>query len=151
MFDAHVGGTSIAAFARQKAPAFRLLDDMGGAARSATGAAGAGDGPAQELRLPAADRRGWATRCRRSPGKLPAPPQHEWLEAVKYWNGGGRAPVWFVVDPMRTSIDLVQHGEPLRYRWPLPYPVLVERRAAERDGLVPRSIGRSGTSAKGGR
>ena len=57
--------------------------------------------------------------------KLPAPPQHEWLEAVKYWNGGGRAPVWFIVDPMRTSIDLVQHGEPLRYRWPLPYPVLV--------------------------
>ena len=44
---------------------------------------------------------------------------------MKYWNGGGRAPVWFVVDPMRTSIDLVQHGEPLRYRWPLPYPVLV--------------------------
>jgi hypothetical protein len=56
---------------------------------------------------------------------LPAPPQHEWLEAVKYWNDGGRAPVWFVVDPMRTSIDLVQHGDPSRYRWPLPYPVLV--------------------------
>jgi len=27
-------------------------------------------------------------------------------------NGGGRAPVWFVVDPKRASIDLVQHGEP---------------------------------------
>jgi hypothetical protein len=25
---------------------------------------------------------------------LPAPPQHEWLEAVKYWNGSGRATVW---------------------------------------------------------
>ena len=68
---------------------------------------------------------GWAMRCRAIARKLPAPPQHEWLEAVKYWNGGGRAPVWFVVDPMRTSIDLVQHGEPSRYRWPLPYPVLV--------------------------
>jgi hypothetical protein len=55
---------------------------------------------------------------------LPAPPQHEWLEAVNYWNGGGRAPVWFVVDPMRTSIDLVQHAAPSQYRWPLPYPVL---------------------------
>jgi hypothetical protein len=33
--------------------------------------------------------------------------------------------VWFVVDPMRTSIDLVQHGPPVRYRWPLPYPVLL--------------------------
>jgi hypothetical protein len=57
--------------------------------------------------------------------RLAAPPQHEWLEPVKYWNGGGRAPVWFVVDPMRTTIDLVQHGQPTAYRWSLPYPVLV--------------------------
>jgi hypothetical protein len=56
---------------------------------------------------------------------LPAPPQHEWLEAVKYWTSGGRAPVWFVVDPKRTAIDLVQHGEPSSYRWQLPYPVLL--------------------------
>jgi len=44
---------------------------------------------------------------------------------VQYWNDGGRAPVWFVVDPMRASIDLIQHGAPARYRWPLPYPVLL--------------------------
>jgi hypothetical protein len=44
---------------------------------------------------------------------------------VNYWNSGGRAPVWFVVDPMRSSIDLVQHGLPAQYRWPLPYPSLV--------------------------
>jgi hypothetical protein len=56
---------------------------------------------------------------------LAAPPQHEWLEAVKYWNGGGRAPLWLVVDPARASIDLVQHGDPRRYRWALPYPVLL--------------------------
>src|SRR5258706_7682230 len=56
---------------------------------------------------------------------LPSPPQHEWQEAVKYWNGGGGAPVWFVVDPLRASVDLVQHGDPARYRWPLPYPVLL--------------------------
>ena len=23
--------------------------------------------------------------------RLPAPPKHEWMELVKYWNGGGRA------------------------------------------------------------
>ena len=124
MFDAHVGGTSIAALAREKPPAFRLLDEMGEAARSVP-----------EPPVLAMDRRqdfdfrrpiAWAgDRLPAILGKLPAPPQHEWLEAVKYWNAGGRAPVWFVVDPMRTSIDLVQHGEPLRYRWPLPYPVLV--------------------------
>jgi hypothetical protein len=124
MFDAHIGGTSIAAYAREKAPAFRLLDDMAAAARSA---------PAPPVL--ATDRRNafdfrrplvWAGDATPQIARaLPAPPQHEWLEAVKYWNEGGRAPVWFVVDPMRTSIDLVQHGEPSRYRWPLSHPVLV--------------------------
>ena len=68
---------------------------------------------------------GWGTPRRRSNVQLPAPPQHEWLEAVKYWNDGGRAPVWFVVDPRRASIDLVQHGRPARYEWSAPYPILM--------------------------
>ena len=124
MFDAHVGGTSIAAYARLKAPAFRLLDDMRSAARATA-----------EPPVLAMDRREdldfrrpivWVGDARPPvERKLPAPPQHEWMEPVKYWTGGGRAPVWFVVDPMRTTIDLVQHEEPVRYRWPLPYPVLV--------------------------
>ena len=57
--------------------------------------------------------------------QLAAPPQHEWLEAVRYWNEGVRDPVWFLVDPRRTAIDLVQHPSPFEYRWPLPYPVLI--------------------------
>jgi hypothetical protein len=57
--------------------------------------------------------------------RLSAPPQHEWLELVKYWNGGGRAPVWFVTDQVRTDIDLVQHPAPTDYRWGLPYPTLL--------------------------
>ena len=57
--------------------------------------------------------------------RLPAPPQHEWLEPVKYWNGGGRRPVWFVADPRRAQIDLVAHGRPAAYRWSIPYPVLL--------------------------
>jgi hypothetical protein len=124
MFDAHVGGTSLAAYARNKAPAFRLIDDMRSAAASTS-----------ELPVLAMDRRedldfrrpmAWVGDAKPAIARtLPAPPQHEWLEAVRYWNGGGRAPVWFVVDPMRTSIDLVQHREPAEYRWPLPYPVLL--------------------------
>jgi hypothetical protein len=124
IFDAHIGGTSIAEFARHKAPAFRVLDDMRDAAASAP-----------EPPVLAMDRRNefdfrrpivWVGgEMPAISRKLTAPAQHEWLETVKYWNGGGRAPVWFLVDPRRTSIDLVQHGEPSRYRWPLPYPVLV--------------------------
>jgi hypothetical protein len=121
VFSAHVGGTSIAAYAGAKAPAFRLLDDMAAAAPPAPVLA-MDRRNAFDFRRPiawAADAVPTFTRT------LPAPPQHEWLEAVRYWDGGGRAPVWFVVDPMRTSIDLVQHVDPRRYRWPLPVPTLV--------------------------
>src|SRR5262249_8933360 len=38
MFSAHVGGTSVAAFAREKAPALRLLDAMTAAARTSRAA-----------------------------------------------------------------------------------------------------------------
>jgi len=127
VFDAHTGGRSVAAFARVKPPAFALLDDMGDASRRTVD------------RLPPpvlAMDRGQSISFRRPmlwehdhlptfERVLPAPPQHEWLEAVKYWTGGGRAPVWFVVDPKRSMMDLVQHGSPIRYQWTLPTPVLI--------------------------
>jgi hypothetical protein len=122
--DAHVGGISLAAYAREEAPAFRLLRDMRRAA----------DDTADRPVL-AADRRE-ALDLRRPilwlgaampdiAAKLSAPPKQEWLEAVKYWSGGGRAPVWFVVDPKRAQIDAVDHGAAAEYRWSLPYPVLI--------------------------
>jgi hypothetical protein len=122
-FDAHIGGTSIAVFARQKTPAFRLLDDMASAPQSTTAppVLAMDRRNAFDFRRPVVWSDGALPQFERT---LPAPPQHEWLEAMRYWNSGGRAPVWFVVDPKRSSIDLVQHGEPARYRWPLPYPVL---------------------------
>ena len=122
LFDAHVGGTSIAAYSREKAPAFRLLDDMHAAVRGQPPVVAMDRRNSFDFRRPLVwqpDALPTSTRT------LAAPPQHEWLEPVKYWNSGGRAPVWFVVDPKRTAIDLLEHGEPARYRWPLPYPVLV--------------------------
>ena len=128
MLCAHVGGTSVAAYSRDKAPAFRLLDDMRSASTTSTAPPVLALDRREEFDLrrpirwlgasmPAIDR------------KLPAPPQHEWLELVKYWNGGGRAPVWLVVDPMRNAVDLIGRGadaaDPARYRWPIPYPVLL--------------------------
>jgi hypothetical protein len=58
---------------------------------------------------------------------LPAPPKHEWLQLVQYWNDGGRDPVWFVADPLRSDLALVDHAaSPHRsYDWPLRFPVLV--------------------------
>jgi hypothetical protein len=128
VIGAHVGGTSVAAYSRDKAPAFRLLDDM----RAASAELKAPPVLALDRReefdmrrpirwigeaMPAVDR------------KLPAPPQHEWLELVRYWNSGGRAPVWLVVDPMRHAVDLIGRGtgaaDPTRYRWRVPYPMLL--------------------------
>ncbi len=124
MFDARVGGTSIAAYARAKAPVFRMLDDMRRVASQASvpPVLAMDRRESSDIRGP---RKFLGDAMPAVAASLPAPPQHEWLEAVKYWNGGGRAPVWFVVDPRRASIDLIQHGEPIRYRRGLPYPVLM--------------------------
>jgi hypothetical protein len=63
----------------------------------------------------------------RTAARLPAPPKHEWLELVNYWNGGGRDPVWFVADPLRSDLALVDHtASPRRsYEWPSHLPVLL--------------------------
>jgi hypothetical protein len=124
MFCAHAGGTSIAAYSRVAAPAFRLLGTMGVAARHdrVTPVLAMDRRQSLDLRRPIA----WIGDAMPNVAlTLPSPPQHEWMEAVKYWNGGGVAPVWFVVDPLRASIDLVQHGAPLTFRWAVPYPVLL--------------------------
>jgi hypothetical protein len=38
---------------------------------------------------------------------LPSPPRREWLELAKYWRDGQTAPVWFLADPQRTDLALV--------------------------------------------
>ena len=124
MFDAHVGGRSVAAYSRTPPPVFQLLDDMRGTATATqvTPVLAPDRRQSLDLRRPMA----WfGSAAPAFAGQLPAPPQHEWLEAVKYWNGGGRAPVWFVVDPRRAAMELIQHRDPTEYRWSLPDPVLL--------------------------
>jgi hypothetical protein len=54
---------------------------------------------------------------------LKAPPMREWLELAAYWRDGNTAPVWFLADPARTDIELI---DPLsrtlqgRYVWHFP-------------------------------
>jgi hypothetical protein len=38
---------------------------------------------------------------------LNAPPMREWLELAAYWRNGNTAPVWFLADPARTDIELI--------------------------------------------
>jgi hypothetical protein len=54
---------------------------------------------------------------------LPSPVHHEWLELVKYWQGGGARPVWFMAEPLRTDLALVDPASRRlmkAYRWPFP-------------------------------
>jgi hypothetical protein len=111
-------------YARMPAPAFRMLGDMHG-------------DPPQDQPPVLAMHRNQDISMRRpiqwvgdempkTEAHLPASPKHEWLEAVKYWNGGGRSPVWFVGDPLRSDLALIhsQH-RPTMYRWPFQFKSLV--------------------------
>jgi hypothetical protein len=38
---------------------------------------------------------------------LKSPPMREWLELTAYWRQGGTGPIWFLADPARTDIELI--------------------------------------------
>jgi len=123
MYGAHIGGRSIAAYSAQPAPVFRLLADIRSEESHDRKPVLAPDRRASfDLRRPIVWLGAGAPAFEQ---QLAAPPQHEWREAVKYWNGGGRAPVWFVVDPRRAAVDLIQHDAGRPYEWNQPYPVLM--------------------------
>ncbi len=42
--------------------------------------------------------------------RLPSPPRREWLELVRYWREGHAGPVWFLADPRRTDLALIDPG-----------------------------------------
>ena len=54
--------------------------------------------------------------------RLPAPPRVEWLELAKYWNAGNTEPIWFLADPIRSDLALIDphsRGDATDVRWPL--------------------------------
>ena len=108
-------------YSRVEAPAFQMLDDMQDiVARSL---ARAGDASPRRARSAASDPLGGVAAL---DARLPSPPKHEWLEVVKYWNGGGRQPVWFVADPPRSDLALFRRQRPpVRYRWPFDIPLVM--------------------------
>ena len=54
--------------------------------------------------------------------QLPSTPKLEWLQLVKYWKSGRTEPLWFLADPMRSDLALI---DPLSLKdfnefwWPL--------------------------------
>ena len=54
--------------------------------------------------------------------RLPAPPRLEWLELAKYWKSGRVEPIWFLADPVRSDlalIDPMSRRDSTELRWPL--------------------------------
>jgi hypothetical protein len=54
--------------------------------------------------------------------QLPSPPRLEWLELAKYWKSGQTEPIWFLADPMRSDLALIDPAsrtDVTEFRWPL--------------------------------
>jgi hypothetical protein len=54
--------------------------------------------------------------------QLPSPPRLEWLELVKYWQAGNTRPLWFLADPTRSDLALIDPAsrqDSVEYQWPL--------------------------------
>jgi hypothetical protein len=111
LFAASAAAPLTTAYAREAHPAFRAIADM----NTAVG-----------TEQPAAVYSHYALR-RPLQLKAPAgvkvvePPRaSEWADLIAYWRNGGDRPVWFLADPRRTDLALVdpqsrRHVQP--YRW----------------------------------
>lgn len=52
--------------------------------------------------------------------QLPSPPRREWMELATYWNAGHDGVVWFLADPRRTDLALIDPQSRLDstpFRW----------------------------------
>lgn len=120
--SAYVSDRTMYGFSTMEAPAFRLLGDMDAAAHPEGAALPTTPVLAMHRREYFDFRRPFQWVGNRLPQfaqRLPTPPKHEWLEVVKYWNGGGREPVWFIADPLRSDLALFKYQRrPAFYRWP---------------------------------
>jgi hypothetical protein len=96
-----VGVPALIAYARTKPPVFALFGDMSAANT---------DPPlvAMHRRVLTESRRAREWQGPAFPWTiLPSPNQHEWLELVRYWKEGGHEPIWFIADPRRTDLALI--------------------------------------------
>ena len=54
--------------------------------------------------------------------QLASPPRLEWLELAKYWKSDEAGPIWFLADPMRSDLALIDPSsrrDAADFRWPL--------------------------------
>jgi hypothetical protein len=131
-----LGAPAGLAYGRTKSPIFGLLDDMAASAEPAS--------------IVAMHRRVWtesrrARRWRREPpGQLLAAPRdYEWLELTRAWRAHDVPLTWFVADPRRTDLALIDPAsrQAVSYRWPFSHPYVGGARPDELDLVTIRRPG----------
>jgi hypothetical protein len=93
-----IGAPVVAAYGSTASPVARAVDAM--RAEAATHAPGA-------LAYHQTFRRPLQAESLDFAPQLNAPPRREWLELTRYWREGHVAPLWFLADPQRTDLALV--------------------------------------------
>ena len=88
---------SLRVYAREGAPVFAAIATMRERLNAEPGVVG----------FHQAMQRSMQTQNLGSVKVLPSPPMREWLELAKYWREGNTMPVWFLADPPRTDIELI--------------------------------------------
>ena len=104
---------AVSAYSRNPSPAYAAIDDLQTLVASAPGSiVGAHQRFARLLETRSVDAK-----------ILPAPVMRESTELAAYWRGGGRAPMWYLADPARGDLELI---DPLsrrvrrHYTWTFP-------------------------------
>jgi hypothetical protein len=127
--SAYVSDRTMYGFSAMDAPAFRMLGDMHAAARPEGAVVPSTPVLAMHRREYFDLRRPFQWVGDKLPvfsQRLATPPKHEWLEVVRYWNSGGREPVWFIADPLRSDLALFRfRRRPVIYRWPFSPTILL--------------------------
>jgi hypothetical protein len=91
---------AVQAYSREGTPAMALLEAMHRRATIAPPAFVTGHSNVRLDRIEQVlTRPPWRT--------VSAPELHEWQSTIEHWNHGGTAPVWFVADPRRTDLALI--------------------------------------------
>ena len=93
-----VAGPVLVAYAAEPSPAVRALSAMKAESRT---------GPPGALAMHQTFVRPFEAEDVGITPQLPSPPRLEWLEVEKYWKAGHTEPLWFIADPMRSDLSLI--------------------------------------------
>ncbi len=93
-----VGVPQLAAYTEHGSPTARLFDRV---------AADTAAGPTPTIGMHQALQRPLEAEERPVGTLLPSPPRREWLELARHWRSGATGPLWFLADPKRTDLALI--------------------------------------------